>query len=253
MLSAIASMMFGGVMHVHTYEWSGWDLREAFKRNPLEWDGAKWVKSLEGSSRHFAGLKNGDMDMGFDFGAAAVTKPGTNRKPYFEPDIEATCVVQMAKLIEGGGANGTSNSYVFEFRVVSAKPTVQGAITPSLNDERAYVVNLNSEYAAKNLNSLAIALAGREMPGLSEEQKKALVVEGATIEQVMAKDRAAKGSALQAFLNESEGLLVKVRTKGILTKGKGNPFTVMDWTHVPGQSLETVSANRKKLASGASL
>lgn len=185
-----------------------------------------------------------------DYAKAASTAGSSGRKPYLEPGIEATMIVTVAKLIEGGHKG---NNYVFEFKVLDAKAIANGVTPPPKGAERAYVVDLdNAQYGFPNLMSVAEALEGGKMPGLSEDQKKALITAGKSTDDVATADRQAKGEALKTLLGEAVGMQIRVSTAGVTTT-KNTPFTALTWGHVAGQTLESVHAMRKKLADGAEI
>jgi hypothetical protein len=184
--------------------------------------------------------------MGFDYGKAATTSASSGRKPFIEPGIEAEFLISHAKLIEGG-FKGTS--YVFEFRVLDAKAIDATATAPVKGAERAYVVDLDGQYGLPNLMAVAEALEGGTMPGLSDDQKKALLTEGKSMDQIAEADKTAKGNALKTLLSEAVGMRVRATTSGVKTR-ENKPFTAITWHHVPGQTIETVRETRAKMANG---
>jgi hypothetical protein len=182
-----------------------------------------------------------------DYAKAAGTAASTGRKPYLEPGIEADLIISTAKLIEGGHKG---NNYVFEFRVLTAKAIADGVTPPPTGAERAYVVDLdNAQYGFGNLMALAEGLEGGKMPGLSEDQKKAMIAEGKSTDQVGEADRQAKGNALKALLGEAVGMKIRVTTSGVVTREK-KPFTALTWHHIAGQTLDGVREARAKLQNG---
>lgn len=182
-----------------------------------------------------------------DYAKAAGTAASSGRKPYLEPGIEAELIIAKAQLIEGGFKG---NNYVFEFRVVSGKGIAAGANVPPVGAERAYVVDLdNQQYGLANLMAIAEGLEGGKMPGLSEDQKKAMLAENKSADQISEADKQAKGASLKALLQEAVGMKIRVTTAGVTTN-QNKPFTALTWHHVPGQTLEGVRAARAKLQAG---
>lgn len=182
-----------------------------------------------------------------DYAKAASTAPSTGRKPYLEPGIEATVIVTKAELKEGGFKG---NNYVFELKVVESKAIAAGVTPPPTGAERAYIVDLdNAQYGFSNLMSVAEAMEGGPMSGLSEDQKKALLASGKSTTEVAQADKEAKGNALKTLLSEAVGMKLRLSTAGVTTK-ENKPFTAITWGHVPGQTLETVRDTRAKLAAG---
>lgn len=182
-----------------------------------------------------------------DYAKAAGTNASTGRKPYLEPGIEAELIIAKAQLIEGGFKG---NNYVFEFRVIDAKAIAEGAKVPPKGAERAYVVDLdNVQYGFANLMAIAEGLEGGKMPGLSEEQKKAMLSSNKSTDEVGEADKAQKGASLKALLGEACGMKIRVTTSGVTTR-ENKPFTALTWHHVAGQTLEGVREARAKLNAG---
>lgn len=182
--------------------------------------------------------------MAFSYRDAAKTKGGTGRKPFIEPGIEAEMMVILAKLIEGGYKG---NSFVFEFKVVNSRAIAAGAEAPPPGAERAYIVNLDDkDYGLKNLMSVAEALNGGPMPGLSDEDAKAMKAAGKSDQAIADLHLDKQEAALRSLLSEAQGIMVKVVTTAVTTK-KNTEFTATDWRHVPGQTAETVRANRARI------
>lgn len=181
--------------------------------------------------------------MGFSFRDAAKTKGGGNgRKPFIEAGIEAELMCSLAKLIEKG-FKGTS--YVFEFKVMSAKAIENGVTAPPPGAERVYIVNLDDpKYGLANLMSVAEAMNGGDgMPGLSDAQVKEMKDAGKTDKAIEDADLDKKEAALSQLLGEAQGVLIRVSTRGVKT-AKGEDFTAIDWKPVAGQTIESVRANR---------
>lgn len=185
--------------------------------------------------------------MGFSFRQAAMTKGGTGRKPFIEPGIDAELVVTKAQLIEGGYKG---NSFVFEFRVLSAKGIAPGVTPPVVGSERAYVIDLdNKDYGLPNLMSVCEALEGGHMPGLSDEQKAELEKSGQSKQSIQETHEAKQEASLRQLIAEAVGATVRVTTNGVMTK-KNEPFTAITWYHI-NQTIEQVRERRAQMAAGA--
>ncbi len=179
----------------------------------------------------------------FDFKKAAKAKPSFGRKPYLEPGIEAGLMITKAEYKEGF----KGKNYVFEFKVLDGKPIATGAVAPLVGSERAYICDMASEYGEPNLMSIVQALEGGALTGLSEEAKKALVAAGKSMDQIREADEDAQGLSMKQILTEAVGAQLRVSTNGVMT-GKGQPFTALSWGHVPGQTIESIRAERVKLS-----
>ena len=188
--------------------------------------------------------------MGFiDYKAASKAKEKfANKKPYLEPGIDFELAVQLAKAINGH----KGKSFVFEFKVLGAKAMAAGVVLPPVGAERAYVIKFTGapdDPGMGKLNTICQAFEGGPMPGLSQEQLAALEAAGKSTTEIEEANGEAQGNSMEALLANVEGFKIRATTNGTTTS-KGNPFTVINWHYVPGQTLEEAKARALKMKNG---